>query len=161
VKKNAQKICGIFFLCFGSTACTPHQATAPAVAHGESAIVETAAQPADSKNHLESITGIPLPQNTQVLHWEEVSGSDKLVRAVLAMGRADFHQWTSGYNLAADDFSNERRYLLGPNTGWWDVNIPSSLPTAQIMFDNSTALNVAYTETSNDQFKVYWLFHGT
>lgn len=65
------------------------------------------------------------------------------------------------FQLEPSDFSEEKRYPLGPDRGWWNPNALGSLPTAQVMFDNGMVLNLAYQDIEENRVTVFLVIHGT
>lgn len=116
---------------------------------------------ADLKLQLQQESGISLPDDAEVIRFEKIAGSDLLIRSQVVLDKAAFESWLATFELKAGDFSEEKRYLLGPDTGWWDPTSVDSLPTAQVMFENGTVLNLAYSDIDANQVKVYLVFHGT
>lgn len=117
--------------------------------------------PANLKSKLQEAAGITLPADAVVDHYEKVSGSDLLIRSQLSLDKSSFANWLASLQLQMEDFADEKRYLLGPDAGWWDPSSRDILPTAQVMFDNGTVLNLAYQEIGENRLKVFLVFHGT
>lgn len=64
-------------------------------------------------------------------------------------------------SLAQVDFTEDKRYLLGPDEGWWDPERPASLPTAQAALPNGEYLNVGADRGDQARIVVYLMWHQT
>jgi hypothetical protein len=109
---------------------------------------------------LTSATGLELPPNTKIEWYESIEGSDQLIRSILIMPENDFQVWISTYSLDQESFLEEKRYLLGQNENNWNPQSPTQLPTAQVQFNNATAMNIGYLTEAESRIRIYLVFHG-
>ena len=63
--------------------------------------------------------------------------------------------------LSEIDFSEDKRYLLGPDDDWWDPERPESPPTAQAALPNAEFLNVGVDRSDPARFVLYLMWHQT
>lgn len=104
---------------------------------------------------LEHALGLILPANATVIGYSEATESDKMFRVKLRVSQQAFEQWLKGFGVTPDDFEEEKRYQLGPSTGWWDPARATALPTAQIPLGNARFLNLGYETVAGKPLQVY------
>lgn len=143
----------------GSGGCSRDTQSDITVAQSKNSAVQTNSD--EFKLQLQQESGLTFPVEAIVTHYEKVSGSDLLIRSQLHLPKTIFANWISSYQLSLSDFSEEKRYLLGPDSEGWDPSSAGDLLTAQVMFDNGMVLNLAYQNVAADQVKIYLVLHGT
>lgn len=106
-------------------------------------------------------TGIKLPSHSNVLNYKNALGLGALHRAIILMDLPEFTKWIAKFSLTLEHFSEEKRYLLGPNSNWWNPQESATLPTTQIHMENGMAINLGYKYFQNNKVLVYFLYSGT
>lgn len=105
--------------------------------------------------------GLTFPQGTELLAVSSESGIDDALFAKLSMAPESWSAFLSEVPLTEADFSEDKRYLLGPNDGSWAPEQPSSLPTAQAGLANNEFLNVGVDRSDPARLIVYLMWHQT
>lgn len=90
----------------------------------------------DKKAQLELATVLGLPENIDVIYSHAIKGSDQLTKLIMFMTDEGFINWIATYQLGLDHFDNEKRYLLGQNSGEWNPGSLETLATTQVNFEN-------------------------
>lgn len=110
---------------------------------------------------IRTVTGLALPEDTEVLGVEEGGAIDSHLSAKLALAPPALEQWLASLALAPDAFEDASRYFLGTNQGWWDPETPAALPTAQIELAPGRILNIGIDRSDSQRSVVYLFWHTT
>ena len=105
--------------------------------------------------------GFAIPSGAEILGISDERGLDDATFAKLRLGSEDWSRFLAAAELSDGDFSEDRRYLLGPDTQWWDPSRPPSLRTAQKQLPNGEFLNVGVDPSGADGVRVYLMWHQT
>ncbi|CAD7850575.1 MAG: hypothetical protein [Olavius algarvensis Gamma 1 endosymbiont] len=79
----------------------------------------------------------------------------------VAFGTQGWATFVLSPSLAEAYFTEDKRYLLGPDEGRWDPGRPASLPTAQVALPNGEYLNVGVDRGDPARIVVYLMWHQT
>ncbi len=114
----------------------------------------------DKKAQLEISTILGLPKNVEITYINVIKESDQLTKSIMFMTDEGFIDWIASYQLDLDNFDNEKRYLLGQNSGEWNPVSLQTLATAQVNFENGMVLNIGYANKEKEHVVVYLVYHG-
>ncbi|MBU4263925.1 MAG: hypothetical protein KKC76_18875 [Proteobacteria bacterium] len=102
-----------------------------------------------------------LPPNAVILGIRETNGLDNSAFLKVQFDKDQWDQFLDASPLRSEEFSDERRYLLGPNDGWWDPERPKVLPTAQAHLAEGKVLNMGVDQSDTSKVVVYLMWHET
>ncbi|MCP5119956.1 MAG: hypothetical protein GY953_54860 [bacterium] len=105
--------------------------------------------------------GLRFPVDTELLAVTAESGMDDALFVKVAFGVDGWDFFLSHAALSEADFSEDRRYLLGPDDDWWNPEQPASLPTAQAQLPNGEFLNVGVDRSDPARLILYLMWHQT
>ena len=106
--------------------------------------------------------GIALPNDTEVLFLsDDDSGIDGLVRAKLAMTPEQWKSFVANTPLAKEEFTEQKRYQLGPDGGDWDPQRKRKLPTAQAELADAKVIYAGVDDSDAERTVVYLVWHET
>lgn len=105
--------------------------------------------------------GLRFPADTKLLEVSSESGMDDALFAKVAFGAQGWTAFVLSPSLAQVDFTEDKRYLLGPDEDWWDPGRPTSLPTAQAALPNGEYLNVGVDRGDRARIIAYLMWHQT
>lgn len=108
-----------------------------------------------------TVTGLDLPEGTELLGIDDDGAIDSHLSAKLAFAPAALDQLLASLGLAPDAFADTSRYFLGTNQGWWDPETPPALPTAQIELAPGRILNIGIDRRDPQRPIVYLFWHTT
>ena len=114
-----------------------------------------------SLDELSQQMGIVLPPGTELLAVSGENGIDDAVFAKVALEADSLTSFLSRLQLSEPDFSEDKRYLLGPDDGSWDPRRAASLPTAQVERPNGAFLNVGLDRSNPARPIVFLMWHET
>lgn len=103
----------------------------------------------------------PLPEDAEVLFFQEERGIDPLVLCKLRVARDQWETCRAQWPVDDEAFSNDNRYLLFENEGDWDPQDPATLPTAQLQLDGGFVVNLGVDQSAPDVTVLYLVRHGT
>lgn len=104
---------------------------------------------------------INFPSGTRFLGVRETVGLDDAIFLKIEFDKEQWDHFIATSLLQDEEFSDERRYLLGPNEGWWDPERPQALPTAQAYLPQSKVLNMGVDRSDPTKIVIYLMWHGT
>jgi hypothetical protein len=105
--------------------------------------------------------GLELPAGTELVGSARESGIDEAVRAKIALSPDGWSELLTRAALSETDFTDEKRYLLGKNDGWWDPERVTSLPAAQAEVAPGRFLDLGVDRSESSRILVYLLWHET
>lgn len=129
-------------------------------AEPQAAEVTVADQP-QAIRAIETATKLRLPEGTVVIGFEEGGAIDSYLSAKLTMPAPALAEWLRVLAIAPDAFSENSRYFLGTNEGWWDPEAPAELPTAQTDLAPGRILNIGIERSDPERPVVYLFWHTT
>jgi hypothetical protein len=109
----------------------------------------------------EAKLGVEFPASAKALGLETMSGMDDAVRIKVEMSRTDYPAFLESTSIPQEEIDESRRFHLGPDNDWWDPSRPSSLPTGQVILENSSVLNVGADLSDSEKAVVYIFWHQT
>lgn len=110
---------------------------------------------------IRTVTGLALPEGTEVLGLEQDGAIDSHLSAKLAFAPMALERFLASLALAPDAFAERSRYYLGTNQGWWDPETPPALPTAQTRLAPGRVLNLGIDRRDPQRPVVYLFWHTT
>ena len=116
---------------------------------------------ANALTEIEDLTKVRFPAGATLIHHDRARDSDALVRAKLRMTVEQWSSFQAALQLHVDAFSEDKRYLLGINDGWWNPAEVAMLPTAQIQLPDAKVLNLGVDRSDPQQLLVYLVWHAT
>ncbi|WP_133513008.1 hypothetical protein [Candidatus Thiosymbion oneisti] len=105
--------------------------------------------------------GLRFPADTELLGVRSEQGMDDALFAKVTFGAQGWAAFVLSASLTEADFTEDKRYLLGPDEDWWDPERPASLPTAQAALPNAEYLNVGVDRGDGARILVYLMWHQT
>jgi hypothetical protein len=115
----------------------------------------------DKRDALYQATRLEIPEQSKVIFFEEVKGSDLYVRAKIEMKREVFFTWLKLFYRDEQYFSEDKRYYLEPDTPAWHPSKEIAMKAEQILFENGQVLNIGFINSSQSEVLIYLVFHGT
>jgi hypothetical protein len=103
--------------------------------------------------------GVEFPPGSDLIGSEQDSGIDRAVQAKVAIPPSALATFLERLKLTGENFSEDDRYLLGENAGWWDPAGTYPLPTAQISLAPSRYLNVGLDRRDPRHVVLYLMWH--
>lgn len=153
---------GTKLVLYGACVIAPLLAAAPFLADlGAEKAEATMAEHDAALEKIRTVTGLSLPEETEVLGIEEGGAIDSHLAAKLALAPPALEQWLASLPLVPDAFEDARRYFLGTNQGWWDPETPAALPTAQMELAPGRILNIGIDRADPERAVVYLFWHTT
>lgn len=104
---------------------------------------------------------LTLPPDIRVLGVRELGGLDDAVFLKIEFVKEQWDPFLAASPMRDEEFSEERRYLLGPDEGWWDPGRPQALPTAQVYLPRGEVLNMGVDRSDPAKIVVYLMWHQT
>lgn len=114
-----------------------------------------------SLDELSAKLGLWFPADTVLLEVRAERGLDDALFAKIAFRVGGWGRFVRSASLSEADFTEDKRYLLGPDVGAWDPERPVSLPTAQSQLSNGAYLNIGVDRHDPIQVFVYLMWHET
>ena len=106
--------------------------------------------------------GIALPADTEVLHLsDDDEGIDGMIRAKLSMTPNQWKSVVAATPLSKEEFTEQKRYQLGPDGGDWDPQRKRKLPTAQAELADAKVIYAGVDESDAERTVVYLVWHET
>ncbi len=118
-------------------------------------------QPSSPLAEIQKFTGTLFPYGATVIRYERQMESDALIRAKLFVTPAQWQGFLGCARLEPDAFEEEKRYLLGSNTDWWNPRDSRQLPTAQARLPGARVLNVGVDRSDPERILVFFVWHRT
>ncbi len=111
---------------------------------------------------LSTKVGLPFPADTKILGIRyDQSGPDGIVFAKLQLEAGQWDAFLATSPFVDEPFEDTKRYVLGPEDGWWDPKTPSLLPTANVNLPGGKVLNLGVDQSDNGVATLYLLYHET
>lgn len=111
---------------------------------------------------LSTEVGLEFPPDTKILGMrDDQSGLDGAVFAKLQLEAGQWDALLSASPFVNEPFEDTKRYLLGPEDGWWDPKTPSLLPTASLNLPGGKVLNLGVDQSDSDVTTLYVFCHET
>jgi hypothetical protein len=104
---------------------------------------------------------LTFPPGMRVLGVRETVGFDNAVFLKIEFGNEQWDRFLAASPMRDEEFSDERRYLLGANEDWWDPGRPQELPTAQTYLPQGKVLNMGIDRGDPAKAVVYLMWHET
>lgn len=108
---------------------------------------------------LRPLLGGDLPRSMRVLHFEQQSGVDDMLRAKLQMSRSDFESIAPRLPVTLDSMS-QGAGRLGADTGAWDPHKTGGIRSGQAALGGARFINVGVAE-HGDLVTLFVMEHGT
>lgn len=110
---------------------------------------------------VERVLQVKFPAGSEAVGMMKSEERDRLIRLKVTMPAEALTEFLESAPIARDDFSERRRFFLGPDTGWWDPSKPAALPTGQAKLENGSVVNMGIDRSNASRATVYLLWHET
>jgi hypothetical protein len=116
----------------------------------------------DQLERLTKTLAVRFPEGTRVVAMRgDESGPDHMLQAKLQFPSAGLDAFIASTPLAGELFDDSRRYLLGPDDGWWDPSAPATLPTASAELPGAKVLHLGTDKSDPESVTLYIVCHET
>ena len=103
--------------------------------------------------------GVELPRDSELIGSDQETGIDRAVQAKVAIPPGALATFLKRLNLSEENFSEDNRYLLGKNKGWWNPSGTFPLPTAQVSMPSVRYLNIGLDRRDPSRVVLFLLWH--
>lgn len=110
---------------------------------------------------VERVLQVKFPAGSEAVGMMKSEERDRLIRLKVTMPSAALTEFLESGPIARDDFSERRRFFLGPDIDWWDPSKPAALPTGQAKLENGSVVNMGVDRSDASRATVYLLWHET
>ena len=87
------------------------------------------------------------------------TGMDNAVYLKVQMPAAAWPRFVETSPVNPLDLSDEKRFFLGPDNGWWDPGQRKKVPTGQASLPDGSVLNMGVYSDGTDRVDVYLMWH--